>query len=543
MGDVILRLRPSGADTPVARLSARPGVALAAAIWLSGALPPRPLCLGLGRCGRCRVRYVAAAPPPLAEEIAILAPEEVAAGWRLACRHAVPEGTPGGGPLELELPPEAFAPAEATSALAKAPERPACGETVVLGVDLGTTSLQWRACAVADDGGPVRMLAGGSMLNPQAGAGADIMSRLAYARKSEGLATLGELARGAVRAIVDGLAREGAAPARICVAANTAMTDIFLGRDVAGLCAAPYRRSPAGGTTVELTGLPPVIIPPRPAPLVGGDLSAGLLALMEEDMPRPFVLADLGTNGELALLTEDGRLFLASVPLGPALEGIGPERGGMAGPGVVTEFRLGPRGPDPVLVGEDTPAYAGAEAQSISATGYLSLLALLFRLGVLDADGHFATPADPALPLARALASGVAPGPGGARLMLPLCLWLSAADVELLLKVKAAFAVALTALCRAAHVAPASLARLALAGALGEHVRTADLKDLGFAPAIPESKIVAVGNASLAGAMLLAAQPKRLGALAALCERAQVLELTAQPCFQQDYLAQMRLGE
>lgn len=549
MADVILRLTAGSPDARVAEVRARPGEDLASAIWLSGALSPRPLCLGLGRCGRCRVRYLKDAPPPLAEDLAVLSPQKVAAGWRLSCRRTVPEAGAVTCALELEVPAEAFAAAPAADAPTGAPQEaaahPGPDESVVLGVDLGTTSLQWRALAVDAAGdAPGRVLAGGSLLNPQAGAGADVMSRLAYARTPEGLATLGHLARDAVRAIVERLAGDGLAPLRVCVAANTAMTDIFLGRDVTGLCAAPYRRSHAGGCTVELSGLPPVIIPPLPAPFVGGDLSAGLAALLHEHTPRPFVLADLGTNGELALLTEDERLILASVPLGPALEGIGPERGGMAGPGVVTEFRLGPQGLLPVFFGEETPrTFSGGEAAAISATGYLSLLALLLRLGVLDAEGHFAAPGALALPLARALATQVSSGPGGSRLPLPLGLWLSAADVELLLKVKAAFAVALAAVCAAAGLPPAALRRLALAGALGEYVRIADLKDLGFAPGIAESKIVAVGNTALAGALLLAARPQRLEALAALCNRAEVLELTEAPGFQQDYLAHMRLGE
>lgn len=547
MRNVILRLTAAGPDARVTEVRTRPGENLARAIWLSGALAPRPLCLGLGRCGRCRVRYLAETPQPLPEDMAVLPPQEVAAGWRLACRRTVPEAQADACALELEVPAEAFAAATGCSGGAAGPTAAPRGpeESVVLGVDLGTTSLQWEALAVDAEGdAPGRVLAGGSLLNPQAGAGADVMSRLAYARTPGGLATLGQLARDAVRAIVERLARDGLAPQRICVAANTAMTDIFLGRDVAGLCAAPYRRSHAGGCTADLPDLPPVIIPPLPAPFAGGDLSAGLAALLQEDTPRPFVLADLGTNGELALLTEDERLILASVPLGPALEGIGPERGSMAGPGVVTEFRLGPQGLLPVFFREENPrTFAGAEAAGISATGYLSLLALLCRLGVLDAEGHFAAPEALALPLARSLAAQVTSGPCGVRLPLPLGLWLSAADVELLLKVKAAFAVALTAVCAAAGLPPAALRRLALAGALGEHVRRADLKDLGFAPGIPEGNIVAVGNTALAGALLLAARPQRLKALAALCDRAEVLELTEAPGFQQDYLAHMRLGE
>lgn len=552
---VRLRLFPAPASDEAARsaargieVPARPGDNLARAIWLSGLVPPRPLCLGLSRCGRCRVRYRRDAPPPLPEEDAVFSPRELAQGWRLSCRRRVPPEDGAGGLPELEVPPEALAPAGA--AVPPLPVTPPDAGPVVLGVDLGTTSIQWRAVALAspEDGGgarPGRVLAEGGLLNPQAGAGADVMSRLAFARQADGLATLGELARAAVRRIAADLGRGGLAPLRLCVAANTAMTDIFLGRDVTGLCAAPYRRAHPGGCLTELPGLAPVLIPPLPAPFVGGDLSAGLAAMLAAGMPRPFVLADLGTNGELALLTDDDRLFLASVPLGPALEGIGPECGRQAAPGVVTEFRLGPGGPQPVLFAGRGPGGASgtAEAAGISATGYLSLLALLRRLGVLDAAGHFTEADARAFPLARALGPCREPSPTGARLRLPLGLWLSAGDVELLLKVKAAFAVALEAVCAAGGVAPAAVRRLALAGALGAHVRPGDLKELGFAPGVPEGRIVAVGNAALEGACLLAACPERLEALAALCDRAVVLELTEDPAFQRAYLAHMRLGE
>ncbi len=549
---VRLRLFPAPATAEAARsgtrgieVSARQGDDLASAIWLSGAVPPRPLCLGLSRCGRCRVRYRRDAPPPLPEEGAVFSPQELADGWRLSCRRRVPPEDGAGGPLELEVPAETPAPADA----AVTPPLAYAGP-VVLGVDLGTTSLQWRAVALPsrEEGGgarPGRVLAEGGMLNPQAGAGADVMSRLAFARRGDGLAALGELARAAVRRIAADLGRAGLAPVRLCVAANTAMTDIFLGRDVTGLCAAPYRRSHAGGCLTELPGLAPVLIPPLPAPFVGGDLSAGLAAMLAAGMPRPFVLADLGTNGELALLTAEERLFLASVPLGPALEGIGPECGRMAAPGVVTEFRLGPEGPAPVLFAGEGRESASAplRAAGISATGYLSLLALLRRLGVLDADGHFADAGERAFPLARALGRRLELSPTGARLRRPLGLWLSAGEEELLLKVKAAFAVALEAVCAAGGVAPSSVRRLALAGALGAHVRPGDLKELGFAPGVPEGRIAAVGNAALEGACLLAACPERLESLAALCERAVVLELTEDPAFQRAYLAHMRLGE
>ena len=297
-----------------------------------------------------------------------------------------------------------------------------------------------------------RAVAEGRTLNPQAGAGADVMSRLAVARVAEGRAVLAGLARRQLLGIMDSLAKSGTGRVtRLCLAANTAMTDIFLDRDVEGLCAAPYRLTHSGDETVALPDFPPLYVPPLPAPFVGGDVSAGLAALLEAGVPRPFVLADLGTNGELALVTETGQLWLTSVPLGPALEGIGPECGQLAGPGVVTGFTLTPLGlaaqfyesaspdaenaadaarhhaaqgavcpcpacqsanagqnPEGLAAGSAAGAgvgSAGAVARGISATGYLSLLALLLRAGALRNDGQFV--ANPAMPLARKLAAGL----------------------------------------------------------------------------------------------------------------------------------------
>ena len=363
---------------------AAPGDDLARAIWLGGLAAPVPLCSGLGRCGRCRVRFhdLSVAPEPLPEEEDILGPDLLARGWRLACRRQITDAM--GPELHLDVP----APEKMTVTTTAAPSLPA-QEHLALAVDLGTTSLYWRLLAVPDGREepapddlsqlcrpplPVSVVAEGHDLNPQAGAGADIMSRLAVASMPEGRARLAQLVRDHLAALL----RQQTASLpdipveRLVLAANTAMTDIFLDRDISGLCAAPYRRSHAGGCGLSVEGLPPLLIPPLPAPFVGGDISAGLLRLLADGLPRPLLLADLGTNGELALVDAQGRLWLASVPLGPALEGIGPQCGRMAGPGSITRFEVSPLGLSCHSV--DGPLAAGADVQGISATGYLSLL-------------------------------------------------------------------------------------------------------------------------------------------------------------------------
>ncbi len=546
---VLLRIfvPAAGASANIFELRLRPGENLAREIWLSGMIPPAPLCAGLAHCGRCRVRFCSLAPAPVAEERKLFSAFELALGWRLACRHTVPACEP----LELELPKEALLQKNFIARPLSIPASMAHNSAQecsalrhgVLALDIGTTNLEWSAFCCADlvswdadrPCANWQECAKGRRLNPQAGAGADIISRLSLAQDPAGLRRLSALVREAVQEIVASLKERKCRIRRIGLAANSAMSMIFLGREVHGLCAAPYSLPYAGACQEQLPGLPPLLIPPLPAPFVGGDLACGILALLERGFPKPFVLADLGTNGEFALLGADDRLWLCSVPLGPALEGIGPDLGQMAACNVVTGFSLGPHG----LEAQFGAGGSAEQVCGISATGYLSLLAILRRWGLLLDSGQFAPFENLRTPLARRLAA--ASGRGG-RFCLGPKLWLCPQDVELLLKVRAAFRVALDFLLDAARLAPANLAALGLGGALGEYVNTGDLLELGFIPEALAEKCHVLGNTALAGAALLAQNPERLQPLQNLCARAQVLPLADDPRFQQAYLEAMNFG-
>lgn len=496
-------------------IEAQPGARLSEAIWLSGQAAPESLCSGLGLCGRCRVRFISQAPAACEADGQRFSPAELEQGWRLACRHNVPDCAS----LCLEAP------------YLQPAKRKLCNQTGLqpawLAIDLGTTSIQWQAgCNQNPD------LAHGSLPNPQGGAGADIMSRLAFAMRPGGQVILQRLARQAIADIVQELASSGYFAERACVAANSALTEILLGCDTSGLAAAPYQLACHGGRILELT-LPdqaqalPTVLPPLPGPFIGGDISAGLLTLAHA--PRPFVLADLGTNAELALLTAENRLYFASAPLGPALEGVGPACGQPAESGVITGFQLGPGGlvaliPEP----RDT-------VKGISATGYISLLTILVNLGILAADGGWSSQNTPlAAKISQNLTSG--------RLQLPHGQYLTRADIELLLQVKAAFRLALDNLLKASGMTAQAVQVLFLAGALGGHVNGDDLATLGFLPLSLANKISACGNSALAGACLLAQEPGRNADLAALCAGATIVQPEETADYIQAYLAAMRWG-
>jgi uncharacterized 2Fe-2S/4Fe-4S cluster protein (DUF4445 family) len=496
-------------------------------------LPLRSLCLGIGQCGRCRVRFLSPPPAPSPTEQRILSPGDLERGLRLACRHQARDG------MVLAVDADEEAP---VFPLVSSPV-PACagGRDLCLAVDLGTTSVAWQA---QDAEGNV--LAAGQILNPQMTAGSDVVSRLAEASTEEGAARM----RGAVgkllRDTVDRVEVGGWSIREIGLAANPAMTALALGKDSSGLRAAPYRLDYAGGREERLPHLPPLWIPPQIGPFAGGDVSAGLALLL--DAPRPFLLVDMGTNGEFLLVRRDQPLLAASVPLGPALEGVGMRCGGLAGPGAATAFHLTPSGLEATTPG-------GGRPRSISGTGYLSLLQCLLRLGLVDENGHFAGEDRPSHPLASlrgklARTLYAAPPDHELRLPLPGGLFLGAGDVESILKVKAAFSLALECLLSEAASLPQDMDRLYLAGALGQHAPLSALEDLGFLPPRLSRKTTAVGNASLQGIGLLlrSEHPVPAGAsslrerLRQSLEPRRVLDLASEPRFQDGYIRHMRFG-
>lgn len=529
-------------------------VSLARAIWLSGELSSPPLCSGLGRCGMCRVLFHSEHPEASREEVSILGADAVARGWRLACRHPATAG------IEVELPTESGEemPFSCWSGDTRGGESNASVETekggfsipslLLLAVDLGTTSIQWQLFSPEEGKGEkcpagvrkldlreetvFRVLSAGRVLNPQMGAGSDVISRVAAARTSEGRKRLREL----VLLLLQRVVRNASGPVKeLCVAGNTAMTSILLDVDVEGLAAAPYRLTEKGGREVVLPGLPPVWIPPQPAPFVGGDLSAGMATLLfERRAPFPFLLADLGTNGEFVLALDERESLVASVPLGPSLEGIGLTHGSVAGPGSVSAFQLGPLGLSCTVLG-------GGRPEKICGTGYLSLLDVLLRCGFLTREGK---PAEaPPTPLARRLAGTLQHDASGVWI-LPLegGLAFSGTDAEELLKVKAAFSLALESLLNAAGLRSGDVARFVLGGALGEKAPVDALENLGFLPQGAGGRTLAAGNTSLAGAGLLLRRPELRERLVDWSGRCRVLELTERSAFTTHYMRHMAWG-
>lgn len=352
------------------------------------------------------------------------------------------------------------------------------------------------------------------------------MSRLSYALSSETAQShLREVLVSAIKQLVkDSGARS------LAVGGNTTMIAMLLGLPLQGLAFAPYTLPWRGDETVGLgNGLPPAYVPPLLGPFIGADISAGLAAVCAKEPEYPYLLADLGTNGEFVLAVDEDHFFAASVPMGPAIEGVGLCCGSMAGDGVVSKVRVGQKGLHVDVQG----AMAG-----ISGTGYVSLLAVLRRIGLLDEDGHFQVSSS--IPLTQQIASKIGAHPLGKILQLNEEIFLAERDVEEFLKAKAAVNVAIGSLVRRTGLGVADINSIYLAGALGEYADCLDLMELGFFPRCWQERILVEGNTSLAGLMLALEKLEVREWLSNLPLKVSVENLVEQEDFETHFLNAMR---
>ena len=421
----------------------------------------RELCAGAGLCGKCRIRFRNEAPQPCAEERARLTAEELEGGWRLGCKHQTITS------CGIEVP-----------SVGREAWPAATGEA--LAVDIGTTRIKW---ALGPRRGGLREMA---MVNPQMAVGSEIMSRLRYALSSE--VARDHLRRSVIGVMVDLMRQSKASSLAVC--GNSAMIATLLDVPLNGLAHAPYGTPWRGGMSVRLDPqLPPAYIPPLLGPFIGADISAGLAYIEALKPEYPYLLADLGTNGEFVLALDQKRYYACSVPMGPAIEGVGLCCGALAGKLVLDRVSLGPAG----LQWTQSPL-AG-----ISGTGYASVLALLRRLGLIDEAGHFQAGS---MPLARKISQRMRDHRLGRVFELEPGAFVAERDIEEFLKAKAGVNVALKSLIQGAGLAEGEVSQVYLAGALGEHVDSGDLITLGFFPEIWREKITVAGNTALAGTML-----------------------------------------
>ena len=406
-----------------------------------------------------------------------------------------------------------------------------------LAVDLGTTKLAGYLVDLESG----RTMAAAGTMNPQLSYGEDVMARITYALQTPGGAA--RLQEGAAEGIAslakDLCAQAGTTPDRVVeavVVGNTAMHHLFLGLPTASLGLAPY--VPVESNPLEVrareVGLPlaagaVVHLLPNVAGFVGADHVAALLAARMDQVERPTLLLDIGTNTEICLATGD-RLLSCSAASGPAFEGAHIRFGMRAAPGAIERVRLVEGQALWETVGDRPPV-------GLCGSGILDAVAELRRAGVLNGRGRMGE-GPQVHRSARGLEFVLVPEEASG---LESAITISRQDVSEVQLAKGAIEAGWQVLLEEAGLQEEEVARVLVAGAFGTFIDVASGIMIGMLPAIPQGRFEQVGNVAGTGArMALVSRGERERA-ARIARQVTYVELTTHPHFRERFTRALAL--
>jgi uncharacterized 2Fe-2S/4Fe-4S cluster protein (DUF4445 family) len=399
-----------------------------------------------------------------------------------------------------------------------APLERADGPLHGLALDLGTTTIVLRLLNLETG----EIVADASFENPQRFGGSDVMSRIHYDTQHPGRLLMRTVAGYLTHAIQD-FPVDPRSIYEMVVVGNSTMRDLFFRQSVYSIGQTPYRsiteierdEGRRTGTSLTQTGRRSLLpIHPKArvygAPIisghVGADAAACLLAVNMADEDRLVAIMDIGTNTEL-LLGNRHRILAASCPAGPAFEG-GAITCGMPGlDGAIERVRIGDDGTIVVDV------IGGGPAEGICGSGLVDLLSELLRTGRMNRMGRFEGAPDPIwLDDAKRVSFGER-------------------DVNELAQAKGANVAGLQVVFNQYGVRFEDVAVFYLAGGFGRHLRKDAARRIGLIPALPDDKIVHVGNAAIEGACLALLSMTERRTLEALVGSVEHCRLETHPDF------------
>ncbi len=489
-------------------------------------LPLEQPCAGRGTCGMCKVLNEGGLAPPDEIEHKHLTEGEIAVGNRLACRARLL------GDAKVALTPIVVY----SNKIFKACDRYKRERDVPLGlaIDLGSTTA--AAFLVMLDNGEV--CAGAASLNQQTVYGADVISRLAAARKSpEDANRLQRLALASINQAIDSLMlskRIRERIMRVSIVCNPAMHHLLAGYPVDSLAEMPfqpYQRQ----AVVEANNLMDGIFPPGARvslpPLIGGFVGSDALACLAyfgfDHAPAPMAAIDLGTNGEV-MVTDGHRILTASTAAGPAFEGVNISCGTRAVDGAITRVAV----KDSQIILE---TIAGEPPVGLTGSGLLSAVHEFRRVGLIEPNGRIADDS----PLVVFETDSQHPSrsllltPDG---RLKLNQW----DVRELQKAKGAIRAAIEVLMSRLELQPHDLERIILTGSFGGQVDIKAVLSLGMIPPVRTGTVLTVANGAGLGAAMFLSDAGFTQAIK-IAEQAEQVDLDMDADFISRYIDAMAL--
>ncbi len=367
-------------------------------------------------------------------------------------------------------------------------------------IDVGTTTL----CTYLIDLNSGEIVGEASDYNPQISYGEDVISRIVFSQKGDGLQILQKKVVEKLNLLITELVA-GVSASRediyyISVAGNTTMSHLLLGIDPKYLREAPYTpavrsfpRLRARRIGLDVGSQVSLDVFPCVASYVGGDIVAGVMASGMFEKQELTLYIDIGTNGEIVLGNREW-LVCASCSAGPAFEGGGIRHGLRAMPGAIEAVHIHPETLEPMVV-----TVGMSKAKGICGSGLISLVASLMEACLIDQQGKFDRYRE---------SERLRQGPDGYEYLVVAAantatgedIVLTEVDIGNLIRAKGAMFAGYLTLVESVGYAISDIERVLIAGSFGSFLNIEQAVTIGLLPDLPRECFYSVGNGSLLGA-------------------------------------------
>lgn len=434
-------------------------------------------------------------------------------------------------------------------------------------VDIGTTTVSLYLVNLLTG----EVAAKAAEYNGQIKRGEDVISRIIYAGKNNGLKELQELVVGTINELIERASgRAKINPLEIykmTIAGNSTMIHLLLGLPPASIRLEPFitainQPPPLRAAELGLNIHPQATVDclPGVASYVGADITAGVVGSQMcappsippsggDERGGLTLFLDVGTNGEMVL--GDGEwLISCACSAGPAFEGAGVQDGMRATAGAIEEVWINSETfeptyrviPQPKLEAQGRPT----PPRGICGSGLISLLAEMFITDVIDKAGNlnFSPPYQQDEKLRR-----IRQGAHGPEYVVAWAgetehgrdIVITQVDIDNLRRAKGAIYAGYTVLAESIGVDLATVDRMLIGGAFGQYINVEKAVQIGLLPDLPWEKFHFLGNTALQGALLALLNRDYRAQVTEVAAKMTYLELSADNTFYEQFTSALFL--
>ncbi|MCF8139156.1 MAG: ASKHA domain-containing protein [Desulfotignum sp.] len=368
-----------------------------------------------------------------------------------------------------------------------------------IAVDIGTTTVFGQVMDLHTGD----VLAQQGEFNAQISYGEDVISRIMYAEKGDGLATLHKRVVETINKIVQGIIKKAKIDTHevstITLAGNSTMTQLLLNINPSYIRRDPYVPAsilypPFHATEIglELAEHTTALVYPGVSSYVGGDIISGIMASGMYRSPELTLYMDIGTNAEIAIGHQDW-IMCTAASAGPAFEGGGVKFGMRAAKGAVEDVSINPATYEPMII-----TVGNEKAKGICGSGLITLAARLLETGIIDSRGKFNQELDtPRIRQTDEIWEYVLVYEKDTQIDRDITI--TEPDLDNLIRAKGAMYSAALTLLDEIGLKVNDIERIILAGGFGSYVDLASAITIGLLPEIEPEKVTYLGNGSLLG--------------------------------------------